>query len=164
MTTQLQGRRANQCLGCLMAVATSLAIGCRQSGSTAPSPAQSHQTVNADGTWIGKTSQAGATTPLTNVSPGFFSVAVVNSQVVELNVQVSFPSPCRGELTAGWTVHAPVSDDGAFTYSTASAALSLDVSGAFTSDGHASGSITVTFGNTMSCPSTVTTQWTAIKS
>jgi hypothetical protein len=163
MTTQLQGRSANQSLGCLIAVATSLAIGCSQSGSTAPSQVQSRQTVNADGTWIGKTSQAGATTPLTNVSSGFFSVAVVNSQVVELNVQVSFPAPCRGELTAGWTLHAPVSDQGTFSYSISSMASSLDVSGGFTSDGHASGSITVTYGNTISCPSTVTTQWTATK-
>jgi hypothetical protein len=131
----------------------------------APSQVQSHQAVNVDGAWIGKTSQAGATTPLTNVSPGFFSVTVVNSQVVELNLQVSSPAPCRGELTAGWTLlHAPVSDDGTFTCSTSSAALSLDVSGAFISDGHASGSVTVTYGNPISCLSTVTTQWTATKS
>jgi hypothetical protein len=164
MTTLSQGVATNRTAVYCVALATSLAIGCSQGGGTAPSPVSGPPTVNADGTWVGKTSQAGSATPITNVSTGYFSVTVIDNRLRELNVQVSFPPPCPGELAATWALNTAVGGDGAFTSSASSPASTLLVSGAFTSTGEASGSITVTYGSTIACPSTVATSWTAQKS
>ena len=164
MIRQPSRRRKYWVRGCCVAIQLLVPSGCTREAVTAPSPPVSQPAINVDGLWIGKTAQAGDSTPTTNVSPGYFAVAVVQNRVTELTVQVSFPAPCRGELTATWGLSSVVAADGSFTLVKSSVASTVNASGVFTPTGEATGSITVTYGSTIGCVSTVSTTWMATRS
>lgn len=137
-----------------------LALAC-SSGQTGTPSAPSPAPVVITGLWVGKTEQAGTTTPSTNVATGYFSASATANRVTTVTVQVSFPAPCRGELTATFGLGAVVANDGTFATVSSSPASTVSISGHFSIDGSAAGSISVTYGSTVGCESTVATTWSA---
>lgn len=113
-----------------------------------------------DGTWIGKTDQAGATTPVRNVDLGYFSLVVVNDRVTSLDYQVSFDPPCAGYLVGGSSLNAPIASDGSFAASRESIGSGLTLSGTFSTT-QAAGSFTFHYHPPNSCESIKTVTWTA---
>jgi hypothetical protein len=75
---------------------------CQSSMATALSESLGLGTVvlDRDGTWVGKTNQAGATTPTRKVDAAYFSLTVSNSRVESVEFQFIFDAPCGGNLTA----------------------------------------------------------------
>lgn len=56
-------------------------------------------------------------------------VQLSGNRVRDLTIQVSFPEPCRGELTASWDVNSAVASDGRFSASVPTFVSMLLVSG-----------------------------------
>jgi hypothetical protein len=72
-------RHARVCAAAILVATAS----CGHEPATTPSggAAPTAVTLGLDGTWMGKTSQAGANTPTRNVDPGYFSLTVFNNRL-----------------------------------------------------------------------------------
>ena len=141
-----------------------LACGREPIAAPSPGPAPAPATLDLDGTWLGKTSQAGGTTPTRNVDAGYFSYTVFNGGLTSIEFQFTFDAPCAGNLTSFSTLSGvAIGADGSFAMVSNRPPTTISVSGRFGGTSQASGMLTVTFGRFNGCESTNTATWTAVK-
>ena len=118
---------------------------------------------NPNGTWIGKTSQAGSAAPTDLNAVGYFSMTVSNSQIIRVSFHASYADPCAGESSVAAAVNVVIPDNKTFAFLNPAGFSPFSVSGTFESSSRAAGSLTATHIGSFGCQSTVTVTWTATK-
>jgi hypothetical protein len=115
-----------------------------------------------DGTWVGKTSQAGSATPRNVSSVGYFAFTVSGRQITHVAFTVSHDDSCGGMFGAVADVDAAIPADRSFELSNPPGSPPFAVTGTFASSNHAIGSLTAAHEG-VTCASASTVRWTATK-
>jgi hypothetical protein len=117
---------------------------------------------NADGTWAGRTNQAGAGTPENLSAPGYFSLTVSDNRIRQVTFTVSHGDACEGMFGVVADVDEGLRADRSFELSGPAGSPPFTVTGTFVSINSASGSLTAAHSGIV-CASASTVRWTATR-